>query len=143
MAALLNRIIDIGGTTAHQVHKSVAGVLEDYVTGADVISSVLAEEAGQMLGWQSVGHWQGEAHIGSFVSPDVQAKGVGAALFAVTCEALRQAGVGRVNASIRADNVPGLRFYARMGFVDFAHDPEFALRDGRVVGRVHRYFDVV
>jgi hypothetical protein len=30
-----------------------------------------------------------------------------------------------------------------MGFVDFAHEPEFALQDGRVVGRVHRYFDVV
>ena len=53
-----------------------------------------------------------------------------------------RAGVTAIIASIRADNVPGLAYYARLGFVDFAHDPDFALTDGRIVGRVHRRYDI-
>lgn len=77
------------------------------------------------------------------MQPDIQAKGAGAAMFAMTREMLKAAGVAQIIASIRADNVPGLRYYARMGFVDFATDPDFALESGQVVGRVHRRYDVV
>ncbi len=143
MAALLNEIIAIGGTTAHQRPKTVEAVLSDYITGPDVLSTVVAEDQGQLVGWQSVDLWQGDAHIGSFVRPGVQAKGIGAALFALTLPTLRAAGVRSIIASIRADNVPGLAYYARLGFVEFARDADFALNDGQVVGRVHRRFDVV
>lgn len=143
MAALLNQIIAIGGTTAHQEAKPVDAVAEDYVTGPDVLAAVVAEEEGRILGWQSVGLWQGEAHIGTFVQPGLQAKGAGRAMFDLTCATLRQRGVAAIIASIRADNVPGLAYYGRLGFQDFAHEPDFALKDGRVVGRVHRRFDLV
>jgi L-amino acid N-acyltransferase YncA len=143
MADLLNQIIAIGGTTAHQHPLPAETARQHYITGPDVISSVVAEEEGQVIGWQSVGHWQGDAHIGTFVRVGVQAKGTGGALFAITLGMLRQAGARSIIASIRADNVPGLRYYARLGFVDFAADSDFALESGQVVGRIHRRFDVV
>ena len=70
------------------------------------------------------------------------AKGIGAGLFALTCDLLRNAGLTQIIASVRADNAPGLSYYARIGFVDIGHDPDFSLNDGRVVGRVHRRFDL-
>lgn len=143
MTALLNAVIAIGGTTAHEEPKSESAVAEDYVTGPDVLAAVVAEEEGRVLGWQSVGWWQGEAHIGTFVQPGLQARGAGRAMFDLTQATLRQKGIPAIIASIRADNVPGLAYYGRIGFRDFAHDPDFALKDGRVVGRVHRRFDLV
>ena len=143
MAAILNAIIAIGGTTAHEVPLTLCEVTEFYVNGPTVYSSIVAEDAGGVIGWQAVGLWQGEAHIGSFVSNGTQAKGVGAAMFPVTCRLCRDKGVTEFVGSIRADNVPGLAYYRRMGFVDVAHDPDFALADGRVVGRVHRRFALV
>jgi L-amino acid N-acyltransferase YncA len=142
MAALLNAVIAIGGTTAHEHPKSEAEVREDYVTGADVLAAVVAEDHGRIIGWQSVGIYHGEPHIGTFVQPGIQAKGTGAALFALTCKILRAAGIREIIAHIRADNVPGLAYYARIGFRDIGGDPDFALSDGRIVGRVHRRFDL-
>lgn len=143
MTQILNQIIAIGGTTAHETPKSAQQVLADYVTGPDVLSSVVTLVEDRLIGWQSVGRWQDEAHIGTFVAPDVQAKGAGAAMFALTCDTVQKAGVPYLVASIRADNDPGLRYYARMGFTDFASEPHFALSTGQIVGRIHRRFDVV
>jgi L-amino acid N-acyltransferase YncA len=141
MAAILNAIIAIGGTTAHQEPKSVARVRHSYVTAPGVRAAVVAEAEGRMLGWQSVEFWQGELHIGTFVAPGLQARGVGAALFALTCDLLRP-DPAPIIATIRADNAPGLAYYARMGFREVSRDPDWALQDGRVVGRVNRRFDL-
>lgn len=138
MAAILNEIIAIGGTTAHQVAMPEAEVQRYYVDGAEAITCVVAEQAGEIIGWQAVGLWRGESHIGSFVKPGTQARGIGLALFAMTCDLARAKGLTEIFASIRADNVPGLAYYAKIGFVDIGHDPDFALADGRVVGRVER-----
>jgi L-amino acid N-acyltransferase YncA len=140
MTAILNANIRAGGTTAHEVEKTEAAVVITYITGPDVLSSVVAEDGGQVVGWQSAGLHKDEAHIGTFVAPGIQARGAGSAMFALTCDILRAARVPSIVATIRADNVPGLAFYARAGFKDFARDPDFALRDGTVVGRVHRRF---
>ena len=142
MAALLNRIIAIGGTTAHQTAKTADAVRADYINGPDCITSVVAEMDGQIIGWQAVGWWQGDAHIGTFVDPDVQAKGTGAALFAETLTSAKAAGLTEIHASIRADNVPGLAYYARIGFRDIGFDPDFALNDGTKVGRISRIFAI-
>ena len=142
MTALLNAVIAKGGTTAHETPMTEADVRTYFIDGSDVHSSAIAEDEGQIIGWQSVGQWQGDPHVGTFVQPDLQARGVGGALFALTLATLRQTGIGYIIASIRADNVPGLAYYARIGFRDIGQDPGFALSDGRVVGRVHRRFDL-
>jgi L-amino acid N-acyltransferase YncA len=142
MAEVLNAVITVGGTTAHELPKSPDQVRRGYIDGPEVLSSVIVEEAGTVVGWQSVEHWQGDAHIGTFVQPGLQARGAGSRMFALTCETLRAKGITAIVASIRADNVPGLAYYGRIGFVDFAHEPDFALSDGRKVGRIHRRFDL-
>lgn len=140
MAVLLNRIIAIGGTTAHQKPMTSETVQNHYIDGSDCITSVVAEVRGRIVGWQAIGWWHGDPHIGSFVDPEVQAKGTGAALFAETLQAAKAAGLSEIHASIRADNVPGLAYYARIGFQDMGFDPDFALNDGTKVGRVNRRF---
>ena len=143
MADLLNQIIAIGGTTAYQHPMTPQEIALHNIIGTDVLSSIVAVQDGRINGWQSVEQWQSEAYIGTFVRVGIQAKGIGTALFAQTCEMLRQAGVPSVSALIRADNVSGLQYYARLGFVDFAFDPDFALETGHIVGRVHRKYHVV
>jgi L-amino acid N-acyltransferase YncA len=148
MAELINEVIAIGGTTAHQEPMDAATIRQYFIDGAGVETSVLAveregeREREELIGWQSLGLWQGEIHIGSFVRPGLQARGVGMAMFAATLEAARARGVRSMVASIRADNAPGLAFYAKAGFVDVSSEPDFALRDGTVVGRVHRRYDL-
>ena len=144
MTALLNKIISIGGTTAHQHEKTQADVRADYIDGPEALTCVVAEDGGQVIGFQSVGTWPGLSagwgDIGTFVAPGVQARGAGAALFAATCAAAREKRLAVLNATIRADNVPGLAYYARIGFTDYAHDPDWTLEDGRKVGRISRRF---
>jgi L-amino acid N-acyltransferase YncA len=142
MAAILNAIIAIGGTTAHEEPKAESKVLRDYITGTDVLACSVAEQGGTVIGWQSAGWYHGHPDIGTFVQPGVQAKGIGAQLFALTCATLRARGITYIHAIIRADNVPGLAYYARMGFRDIAHDPDYTLRNGTKVGRVTRQFDL-
>ena len=143
MAAVLNQIIAIGGTTAHQVAKAVPTVQADYVDGPTVLTSVVAVDQGRVIGWHSVGLWHGHADIGTFVQPGIQARRIGAALFARTCDLAKAKCVRTIHAATRADNAPGLAYYARIGFVDAGSEPDFALADGRVVGRVFRRFEVV
>lgn len=143
MAAILNEIIAIGGTTAHQRPMSDAEVQLHYIDGEETITCVLAEAEGAVIGWQAVGWWRGECHIGSFVKPGTQARGVGVQMFAKTCDLARAAGVSVIHASIRADNRPGLAYYAKLGFVDISVDASFALNDGRVVGRIERQFNLI
>ncbi len=138
MADLLNRIIAIGGTTAHEQPKSAQTVQHDYIVGPDTLTCVVAEDGGHLVGWQAVGLWQGDAHIGTFVSPDTQAKGIGGQMFAQTRSLCRAAGILAIHATIRADNVPGLAYYDRLGFADIGAEPDFALSTGKVVGRIHR-----
>jgi L-amino acid N-acyltransferase YncA len=146
MCALQNAIIAIGGTTAHQHPKTEAQVRADYIDGPGTLSCVVAEAAGQIIGFQSIGENDdlppGWGDIGTFVSPALQAKGTGAALFAASLAAARAKGLTTLNATIRADNTPGLAYYARIGFIDYAHDPNWALDDGQKVGRISRRFDL-
>ncbi|MDP2082115.1 MAG: GNAT family N-acetyltransferase [Pseudotabrizicola sp.] len=140
MADLLNRIIAIGGTTAHEDQKKPDAVCHDYIDGPDTLTCVVAEVGAQIIGWQAVGWHDGDPHIGTFVSPDVQAKGTGGALFAQTSMLCLDKGIAGIFATIRADNVPGLAYYARLGFTDIGAEPDYALKSGQVVGRIHRKF---
>lgn len=146
MAALLNRIIAIGGTTAHETPFAPESIIHHYIAGEEPICCHLAEDEQGLIGFQSVGHNpalpEGWGDIGTFVAPDRQRTGAGQVLFAITVTAARGAGLKVLNATIRADNAPGLGYYARRGFVDYAEDPDFTLKSGAKVGRVSRRFDL-
>ena len=147
MTALQNEIIAIGGTTAYQRPRHEDEVREDYITAPEAVCChVAVDDDGTLLGFQALGRWPGLpagwADIGTFVTPARQRSGAGAALFAATAAAARAAGITTINATIRADNVPGLGYYARRGFIIYATDSDWALDDGRVVGRVSKRFDL-
>lgn len=147
MADLLNRIIAIGGTTAHEDPFSPDRILTDYIDGPHTLTCFAGLDGDRLIGFQATerhpGLPEGWADIGTFVLPGIQRGGVGSALFAATKAATRAAGITTINATIRADNAPGLGYYARCGFSDYAHDPDFALNDGTRVGRISRRFDLI
>lgn len=146
MCALQARIIRIGGTTAHEAPFSEAEFSSHYLTGPEVICCHVAERDGQFAGFQALGRHpdlpKGWGDIGTYVDPDVQRGGAGQALFAATLAAARAAGLVALSATIRADNVPGLAYYARIGFRDYGSEPDYALKSGKVVGRIHRRYDL-
>jgi GNAT superfamily N-acetyltransferase len=146
MADLLNTIIRIGGTTAHEREMSVDQIAEYYITGPAVISCHVALRDGRLIGFQAVDRNDklapGWGDIGTFVAPDVQRSGAGQGLFQATLAAARAAGIVTINATIRADNVPGLGYYTRRGFQDYAADPDYRLSDGTRVGRMSKRFDL-
>ena len=146
MTALQNRIIRLGGTTAYEEEREEAQIIAAYIAPDHGICCHVAELEGAVVGFHVVSPNPllppGWAEIGTFVSADIQARGIGQALFAATREAARSAGVKVLNATIRADNRPGLAYYARIGFADYKQDPDWALQSGEVVGRVSRRLDL-
>jgi ribosomal protein S18 acetylase RimI-like enzyme len=150
MTVLLNEIIAIGGTTAHQRPFDEARMLHHYIQPDHHISTMVAELDGAIVGFQMLvwpnpdegpmpDHW---GFIGSFVKVGITGQGIGRALFTATCAAARAAGCLHIDATIRADNASGLRFYAAMGFTDYDVIRDVPLRDGRLVDRVRKRFDL-
>lgn len=150
MTVLLNEIIAIGGTTAHQRPFDPDRMLHHYIQPDHHISTIVADIDGAIVGFQMLvwpdpdfgqmpDHW---GFIGSFVKVGITGQGIGRALFAATCDAARAAGCRHIDATIRADNVSGLRFYTAMGFTDYDIIRDAPLRDGRLVDRVRKRFDL-
>lgn len=146
LCALQGRIVRTGGTTAREVPLSESDFTAEYLMDPDVTYCHTAVLEGRAVGFQSVGLHPalpaGWGDIGTFVDPDLQRSGAGQALFAATVAAVRKAGLTTINATIRADNVPGLAYYAHIGFRDYRAEPGYTLSTGRIVGRVHRRFDL-
>ncbi|MEL6480469.1 MAG: GNAT family N-acetyltransferase [Pseudomonadota bacterium] len=135
MAALINRIIDIGGTTGFRDHFDVERIMAIFVAPPRFISCFVAESGGKLAGFQGLvwvdpdwpepyclpADW---ATIASYVDPDMHGRGVGSALMAATLEAAHNAGAAYVDATIRRENAGGLAYYGRMGFEDYAEIDE-------------------
>ena len=150
MTELLNEIITIGGTTAHQRPFDTDRMLHHYIQPDHHLSTIVAELDGatvgfQMLVWPNPAegpmpeHW---GFIGSFVKVGITGQGIGRALFTATCAAAHAAGCRHIDATIRADNASGLRFYTTMGFTDYDIIRAAPLRDGRLVDRIRKRFDL-
>ena len=147
LADLFNAIIARGGTTAFEKPFTADGLRDGYLMGARTISCVVAvdDTTGRLEGFQMLGDFgdpmaAGTGDIGTFVRIDGKQRGVGRALFAATCANARAAGVGMLNASIRADNIGGLTFYTKLGFVDHAIRPAVPLADGTPVDRIYKRY---
>lgn len=140
MCAVLNPLIEAGGTTANETPWSkdqMRGMIEGF--GPRDFAFV-AERDGRVVGFQYV-----EAHpdldsdtgdIASFVAIGEGRGGVGSALAARTLAEARARGWRRLFAYIRSDNAGGLAYYERIGFRTIRTDPAVPLKDGTLVARV-------
>ena len=145
MCALLNEIIEIGGTTAAEDVLSLAAFHAHYFEGEGIVSQFVAEQDGVILGFQKLNRLNGSdeiADIATFARASNKVKGVGRALFEKTRTTALAAGFSQINARIRADNVPGMGYYAAMGFEPFDVVKAVPLKDGTPVDRMIKRYDL-
>lgn len=138
---VLNQIIAIGGTTAHETAFDADGFVDHFLNPRDLICCHTALDAQQRVaGFQWLGRDtelpEGCANIATFARVDPVFPGVGRALMAATRDGAL--GFDQINATIRADNVPGLGYYSKMGFVDHAVISAVPLADGTLVDRISK-----
>ena len=135
LCAVLNPIIEAGGTTAHRRLFDADRMVRHYISPPLLVSCTLAEVDGDVLGFQALEwadpEWEGEdflpegwAVIATFVRTGLTQGGIGTRLFEVTRAAARAAGVVAIDATIRRENTGGLAYYSRMGFEDWRSDDE-------------------
>ncbi len=148
LTALLNAVIARGGTTALEEPFTPEGLAEAYLTGPNVHLCLVAVDAtsSQIEGFQTLGRYpglpEGVGDIGTFAKIDGTKKGVGSALFAAMVDAARAQGLTALNATIRADNMGGLAFYTKQGFIDHSVTQAVPLADGTLVDRIHKRFAI-
>ena len=144
---LLNEIIEIGGSTAIEFPLSSSEFDANFLCGSGFICNHIAQSRdGEVLGFQALSQhselpakW---ADIATFSRVSPKVPGVGTALFKKTIPFARHAGVEVINATIRADNVSGLSYYSKMGFIDYAMAYALPLSDGTPVDRISKKFRV-
>lgn len=145
LTALLNEIIEIGGTTAIETPLTTADFQDYFMRGAAFLSCVVAlSPTAERLGFQALGRQEGLpddwADIATFARAAPKTPGVGRALFAETKTRAAAQRIAAIHAMIRADNVGGLAFYEKMGFRDHAVRPAVPLRNGTPVDRISKVF---
>lgn len=119
VAALLNQLIEHRDGTALTEPVSVAGEASYIRRLLPAGCLLLAEDAGDLLGFQSVDRLNPElGEIGTFVRRESRGTGVGRALLQETWSWAEQEGVGALLADIDERNVPGLRAYRAWGFTE-------------------------
>ena len=144
MAALLNEIIRIGGTTAFQKETSVEamGAFIRKLQTAGCIHVARDRKTGALLGYQSLESYPDLPKtlgiIATFAKVGSTARGIGTALFSATRQAAPALGFTEIDATIRADNTGGLAYYNKMGFVDHSIAKAVPLDDGNPVDRISK-----
>lgn len=135
LSDLFNHTVRMGGTTAHEEEWDVATFKTYYFDDPAMVQTVLSDD--QPIGLQAVfAIDENGLSIGSFTDQRNPVRGAGAVMFEATKAAATAAGYAFINAKIRADNVPGLAYYGKMGFVDFKVDKDVPLSDGTPMDRI-------
>lgn len=153
MCRLINPIIAEGRTTAHRTPFDPERMVARYIAPPRRVCCTTARDAHRLVGFQMLESpdpdWTGWGAvpddwglIASFVAGDAQGRGVGRAMFAVTLAAARAAGMAAIDATIRADNAPGLAFYGALGFVAYDRVEGVPLSDGTVVDRIRKRYAI-
>lgn len=153
MCDLLNPIIAEGSTTAHRTPFDPARMIAHYIAPPRLAACTTAWDGDTLLGFQTVERpdpdwkgWDKVPHdcglIASFVAPGAQGRGIGQTLFAATLDGVRWTDLTTIDATIRADNRPGLAYYSRLGFVDFDRITGVPLSDGTVVDRIRKRYAI-
>ena len=141
--AILAALIAQGDNTALE-HLSDETFSQWFLTGPTALFCLVARnEAGEILGFQTLSTYgelpSGWADIGTFARADSHNQGIGSALLAESQKRLLALGFSNVNATVRADNAGGLKFYRKMGFVPYETLAQVPLHDGRLIDRIsHR-----
>jgi len=134
--AILNHIIELGGTTAYEEPYTHEFFHDHYLIEPPVTNVVTLD--GRIVGFQAafdVG--DGLYSIGSFTDRQSPVKGAGRVLFDKTLADCRARGGEAILAKITSDNTGGLVFYSRMGFQDWKVIPDDHTRsDGTKVDRI-------
>ncbi|MFD0915967.1 GNAT family N-acetyltransferase [Pseudahrensia aquimaris] len=143
LCQLLNEIIEQGGTTARRQTMSETEFLEHYVTNPISISCVTAQAAdGTLLGFQTLHLYDwlpsGWADIGTFARVGSTAKGIGTRLFQSTLQAAADRNISTINATIRSYNIGGLKYYGKMGFVEYKREEAEPLEAGQAAEKVFK-----
>lgn len=144
---ILNDIIAAGGTTAHEIPFSEALFAQSYLDGSDKICCHVAlDEFGEVAGFQWLGVYDALpedcADIATFTRRHPLLRGAARALFEETIKTAAALGFAAINATIRADNALGLRYYEKMGFQDYSVAYGVPLRDGTPVSRISKRYSV-
>lgn len=137
---ILNHIIAAGGSTAYEDPYTAEVFADHYCDEPPVSNVVLVDD--RIVGFQAafdIG--DGLYSIGSFTDRRQPIRGAGRALFEKTLADCRAHGGQAILAKITSDNVGGLAFYSRLGFVDDHVVPnDFQRRDGTLVDRIIKRF---
>ncbi len=146
MAALLNEIIAIGGTTALTGEVGRDDIL-GWMRRPKGAWHVAETEEGEILGFQYIApgaeYLPSEAaEIATFAKPGKQGLGIGSKLFQATRVVAKQLGYAWINANIRADNESGLAYYQSRGFEDYGRIEGYRMADGRVVDKILKRLDL-
>lgn len=147
IVALLQAVVDKGGTTAFE-GEVPADFLAPVLAGTEPRGMChVAEQDGELLGFQYIFPLKSgppdRATIATFARVGGTQRGIGAALFDATRRAAIRFGFRDIDATIRADNSGGLRYYGRMGFADHHVTRGVPLRDGTPVDRVTKLLTLV
>lgn len=143
LCALLNEIVELGGTTAQREVLTIEDFKNAYLSHEQLISCVVAEaDNGELLGFQALKHrsdipadW---GDIATFARVGGTQKGIGSALFSGTLERARDDQLSTINATIRSYNTGGLRFYSKMGFVEYMREDAEPLSDGKSAQKIFK-----
>ncbi|CAN7663885.1 GNAT family N-acetyltransferase [Rhizobium leguminosarum] len=146
LSRLLNEIILAGGTTALETPLSAAEFADWFIDGEFPLVCHVAEHDQSLVGFQSLSLYgeppKGVADIATFARLNPRTPSVGSALFPATRAAAEEFGLEFINATIRADNVSGLGYYAKMGFETYDRLVQVPLQDGTPVDRIKKRFRV-
>ena len=147
MAVLLNRIIEIGGTTA-KTSPVTAQDLSDWMRNDDKRTAwhVAVDKEERVVGFQWIAPHPNlppvAADIATFVEVGQTGLGIGSALFEATKNAAKTLGFQWINATIRADNEGGLIYYQSRGFLPYGRLEDVALANGQKVDKVLKRFEL-
>ena len=150
MVLLLNPIIELGGSSAHQALFDDDKMRRHYFARPGQVSCQVAITNGRLSGFQALMRPDQESDpmpdgwgiIASFVALDKSGLGIGQKLFSATRAAAKAAGIHTIDATIRADNDAGLRYYGGLGFTDYDAIPDLPLSDGTPVTRIRKKLSI-
>jgi len=138
--AIINHTISKGQSTAYEDHFSEQTFAEHYLSEADVSNVVLSGD--RIVGFQGAFLVEkGVYSIGSFTDQRNPVRGAGSALFEKSRADCKRLGGIAILAKITSDNIGGLAYYTKMGFLpDSVVKNDHTRPDGTTVDRIIKRF---